>query len=217
MAESIEARAQRQLALGTTGQSSAPGAEFIRFPMNCSKELKPFLVVAERHGSTLKLLRNEVPASGGAPSGAAPSSTTLGAFRSFDSGTWRGCPHCGALDNPYGPRLFWICTTCQSRGRPAFNCSGSDTWGQYRCSCGVITTGPFTIQEVIEVHGSRTAPAAAPRLAALPAAVPPWSVPIATTRAPPPTFAPSMFAITPPKPAPKATPSGALQLPPWRR
>ena len=77
----------------------APGPALIRYLMNCSVHVRPFVVVAEAHGDRLKMLRNETAPAVGHSNGPVSSVPSLGSF-AFDPGDWPGCPHCGTRDNP---------------------------------------------------------------------------------------------------------------------
>jgi hypothetical protein len=131
----------------------APGPELVRYVMNCSVHVRPFLVVAERHGDRLRMRRNETVPAGGRGGGPAPPS--LGSF-SFDAADWPGCPHCGARDNPaHNMHAFWGCSSCGG-----FNCTG-DSGGYWRCACGVVATSFYTVEK-FEVRGMRGAQGATP-------------------------------------------------------
>jgi hypothetical protein len=143
---------------GDTLAHAARGRPLRRYLMNCSLHVRPFIVVAEQRGDTLVKLRNELLSSGGGVTeagGTVSPPASLGTFR-FDRSTWPGCPHCNTLEKwPPGPGLFWACGTCQSLDRPALNCAGCDSRGQYRCACGNIATAPFRTVQTFAAHGLR--------------------------------------------------------------
>jgi hypothetical protein len=175
------------------------GPELIRYLMNCSAYVRPFVVVAEAHGDRLRMRRNEV-VQAGSYGGAPVSAAALGSF-SFDAADWPGCPHCGARDNPaHDLRTFWMCSSCGG-----FNCAGTDRLGSFRCACGNITSGGFYSVEKFAVRGVRAAASATPRAAPSPAG----AIRPALFVAPAP-VAPNRFSA-PPLPAPQGPPP--LRLP----
>jgi hypothetical protein len=161
--DSLQERARRLLAgrpgaVNLSQAAPAPGPQLIRFAMNCSVTVRPFLVVAEAHGDRLRMRRNELLQAGGRNSGGPVAAVpSLGSF-SFDAADWPGCPHCGARDNPaYDLNTFWMCARCGG-----FNCAGNDRRGVFRCACGHAHAGGFYRQEFFDVRGARTAAAASP-------------------------------------------------------
>jgi hypothetical protein len=144
-------------ALQLLNREAAPSG-LIRFPMNCSVYVRPFLVVAtpEDAGKVLRLLRSEIAQAGGGAASMPPAA--LGAF-GFRPGDWTGCPWCLARDNPaYGLHMFWQCYECRDAGRPSFNCAGCDHQGRFLCACGLEVVNPdFELQETFNVHGQREA------------------------------------------------------------
>ena len=139
--------------------------------MNCSVYVRPFVVVAERDGDTLILLRNEAAREGGHDGGKA--AAWLGAFAKLraDPG-WPGCHYCHAIENAVMDiRGCWMCEACATRHRPALNCAGSDSQGRFRCACGVVAMD-FIAAERVQVFGAPDAP----RLAAAAAKLLPASL-----------------------------------------
>ena len=168
------------------GLPAVPGSGQIRFGMNCSRHLRPFVVAAAQEGDTLTLLHNEDSAQAGADAhGPLSAPAALGSFR-IEPGDWPGCLWCGALKTP-DVNLFWICGGCGG-----FNCCGSDWRGQYRCQCGEVVCAPFEPQQYFTVHGARSvAASAAPRSAPLAAATSlPRPSPLPPLRAAPPPYQP---------------------------
>jgi hypothetical protein len=117
----------------------------ILLPMNCSLNLRPFLVAADfwrdNTGKTrLRLLQPyEMPFGG---SGAAAQLPSFTADHVDAAQSWRGCPWCGAVDTRRsgGPGLLWSCGACRVAGRSGLNCAGRDKQGRSFCACGVVAT-----------------------------------------------------------------------------
>jgi hypothetical protein len=206
MGETLEQRARRLLEAGNI----MPGVGLVRFPVHCSSFSKPFIVVAERHGDLLKLVRSELPDGGCAPAGDG-AWAALGTFR-FDAYGWPGCAHCGATDAPaHGHGCLWWCSCTQCNG--LFQCAGNRN-GQFRAACGRIHTAKagFPSFDTAAVRGWRSSTGLSHPSAPVggylnPASPPPWSAPPSSV----PTFTPPRVpAIAAPRPA------DPLRLP-WTR
>jgi hypothetical protein len=185
MSDDLEMRAWRLLN-GSAGSlparvNASSGPQIIRIAFNCSVRPRAFVVVTERHGDTLHMLRNEV-AQGGSYSGPVTAPAILGSFR-FDRTIWPGCPHCGTRENiRYNVCGFWTCNDCGG-----FNCPGHGRWGGFHCSCGRVATS-FVRHEFFTVRGTAQAAAEAPRVSSGAwgygyAPAPPPSIPAAILRA----------------------------------
>lgn len=113
--------------------------------MNCSLNLRPFLVAADfwrdNTGKTrLRLLQTyEMPIGDFDAAAQLPSFT---ADHVDAAPSWLGCPWCRAIDNSRygGPGLLWSCGRCRIAGRSGLNCAGRSTRGQSVCACGVVAT-----------------------------------------------------------------------------
>jgi hypothetical protein len=156
---------------GNLRPAVATGPEILRFPMWCSVSHQAFVVVAERQGDTLRMLRNELPAGRSAGSGGGlPPMPALGTFKIVDGG-WPGCPHCGAKNNAADRLwLFWACYG-ESCGAP-IHCAGERN-GISICACGKAAARFFTVAERFVVrHAAAPTPTATAPYA--PAAMAPY-------------------------------------------
>src|SRR5689334_16150615 len=178
MTTRLTERARRLLAGNATPaveRSSArplPAVGEILVPFNCGVYVRPFVVVAQRDGGTLRLLRSEAMPEGGS-GGAASALPLIGNFEDLcTSPTW-GCPYCHAPKH-FWSRDFWICGPCEAAQRPALNCGGCDSQGRHRCACGAVVREFVKVQR-FEVRGAASSGAqrGAPGSARIAASTPP--------------------------------------------
>ena len=120
-------------------QSTAPvqaPPEPVLLPAYCNLYREYELLVAERHGNQLKLIRSErVPP--GFDGGAVPPPAGLGAFQ-LNAAIWTGCACCGAKSDPaYNIQSVWWCACERCDGTLLFQCMGNDG-GVFRCANGTL-------------------------------------------------------------------------------
>jgi hypothetical protein len=136
-------------------EASSPGdGELVRLVMHCAITRRPYIVVTEHRGGTLKMMHNEDMPRGDAGAALA----ALGAF-DLDATSWTGCLYCGTREGKR--RWFWGC--CGG----VIHCPGRDWRGRMHCACGKVhrieDMRPVDALDVRSGGGSRVAHATRPR------------------------------------------------------
>jgi hypothetical protein len=123
--------------------ATTPRIERVRLPMTCSARGRTYIVIAERHGDTLRFVGHEMPQGGNGPG----STDQLLGHYCIDESSW-ACPFCSSA------RGVWICECPRMDG--AMHCMGTSGGRQY-CACGRFEEHEFIDVEKIAVRGSSVA------------------------------------------------------------